>query len=171
MKTLIVSFVIWIFVVPVAVSVFLISMFLAAHSPDLYFTFAPLALALCLAAAPAVVRADDTIDNKLDATTLFGPSRSANMDEVLSGMSKVIDVPIKVDDEAFRREKVVFDGKKYAHVPRATLRNRTALEYLLGQVDARYELRGKTIMVIPMTRDGKELTFPPPKAKSSLGML
>ena len=46
MKTLIVSFVIWIFVVPVAVAVFLISMFLAAHSPDLY--FAPLALAFSI---------------------------------------------------------------------------------------------------------------------------
>ena len=48
MKTLIVSFVIWIFVVPVAVAVFLISMFLAAHSPDLYFTFTPLALAFSI---------------------------------------------------------------------------------------------------------------------------
>ena len=48
MKTLVVSFVIWIFVVPVAVAVFLISMFLAAHSPDLYFAFAPLALAFSI---------------------------------------------------------------------------------------------------------------------------
>jgi hypothetical protein len=45
MKTLIVSFVIWIFVVPVAVAVFFIFMFLAAHGPDLYFTVTPLALA------------------------------------------------------------------------------------------------------------------------------
>ena len=48
MKTLIISFVIWIFVVPVAVAVFLISMFLAAHSPDLYFTVIPLALAFSI---------------------------------------------------------------------------------------------------------------------------
>jgi hypothetical protein len=48
MKSLIVSFVIWIFVVPVAVAVFLISMFLAAHSPDRYFIFAPLALAFSI---------------------------------------------------------------------------------------------------------------------------
>jgi hypothetical protein len=48
MKTLIVSFVIWIFVVPVAVAVFFIFMFLAAHSPGLYFTFAPLALAFSI---------------------------------------------------------------------------------------------------------------------------
>jgi hypothetical protein len=48
MKTLIVSFVIWIFVVPVAVAVFLISKFLAAQSPDLYFTFTPLALAFSI---------------------------------------------------------------------------------------------------------------------------
>jgi hypothetical protein len=48
MKTLIVSFLIWIFVVPVAVVVFLIFMFLAAHSPDLYFTLAPLALAFSI---------------------------------------------------------------------------------------------------------------------------
>ena len=48
MKTLIVSFVIWIFVVPVAVAVFLIFMFLAAHSPDRYFIFTPLALAFSI---------------------------------------------------------------------------------------------------------------------------
>ena len=48
MKTLIVSFVIWIFVVPVAVAVFLIFMFLAAHSPDRYFIFGPLALAFSI---------------------------------------------------------------------------------------------------------------------------
>jgi hypothetical protein len=48
MKTLIVSFVIWIFVVPVAVAVFLIFMFLAAHSPDLYFTVTPLGLAFSI---------------------------------------------------------------------------------------------------------------------------
>ena len=39
MKTLIVSFAIWIFVVPAVVAVFLIFTFLAAHSPDLLFHF------------------------------------------------------------------------------------------------------------------------------------
>ena len=45
MKTLIVSFAIWIFVVPAGVTVFLIFTFLVAHSPDRYFTFATIALA------------------------------------------------------------------------------------------------------------------------------
>ena len=48
MKTLIVSFAIWIFVVPAVVTVFLIFTFLVAHSPDLYFTFASLALAFSI---------------------------------------------------------------------------------------------------------------------------
>jgi len=48
MKTLVVSFVIWIFVIPAAVAVFLIFTFLAAHIPDLYFTFASLALAFSI---------------------------------------------------------------------------------------------------------------------------
>ena len=44
MKTLVVSFVIWIFVIPAAVAVFLIFTFLAAHSQDRYFIFATFAL-------------------------------------------------------------------------------------------------------------------------------
>jgi len=48
MKTLIVSFAIWIFVVPAVVTVFLIFTFLVAHSPDRYFPFATLALAFSI---------------------------------------------------------------------------------------------------------------------------
>jgi len=48
MKTLVVSFEIWIFVIPAAVAVFLIFTFLAAHIPDLYFAFASLALAFSI---------------------------------------------------------------------------------------------------------------------------
>jgi hypothetical protein len=48
MKTLIVSFAIWIFVVPAVVTVFLIFTFLVAHSPDRYFAFATLALAFSI---------------------------------------------------------------------------------------------------------------------------
>jgi hypothetical protein len=44
MKTLIVSFTIWIFVVPAAVAVFLISTAVAVRTPDLYFAFTALAL-------------------------------------------------------------------------------------------------------------------------------
>jgi hypothetical protein len=44
MRTLIASLVIWIFVVPVAVAVFLIFTFLATLVPNLYFVFTPLAL-------------------------------------------------------------------------------------------------------------------------------
>ena len=46
MKTLIVSFAIWIFVVPAAVAVFLISTTVAVRTPDLYFIVVALALAL-----------------------------------------------------------------------------------------------------------------------------
>ena len=48
MKTLVVSFVIWIFVVPAAVAVFLIFTFLAVQIPDLYFAFASVALAFSI---------------------------------------------------------------------------------------------------------------------------
>ena len=48
MKTLIVSFAIWIFVVPAVVTVFLIFTFLVAHNRDRYFTFATLALAFSI---------------------------------------------------------------------------------------------------------------------------
>jgi hypothetical protein len=50
MKTLIVSFAIWIFVVPAAVAVFLISTTVAVRSPDLYFIVVALALALSILA-------------------------------------------------------------------------------------------------------------------------
>jgi hypothetical protein len=50
MKTLIVSFAIWIFVVPAVVAVFLISTAVAVHTPDLYFTFTGLALAISILA-------------------------------------------------------------------------------------------------------------------------
>jgi hypothetical protein len=50
MKTLIVSFAAWIFVVPAAVAVSLISTTVAVRAPDLYFTFTVLALALSILA-------------------------------------------------------------------------------------------------------------------------
>ena len=49
MKTLVVSFAIWIFVVPAVVTAFLIFTFLVAHSPDRYSTFATIALAFSIA--------------------------------------------------------------------------------------------------------------------------
>jgi hypothetical protein len=50
MKTLIVSFAIWIFIVPAAVAVFLISTTVAVSTADLYFTVTALALALSILA-------------------------------------------------------------------------------------------------------------------------
>ena len=50
MKTLIVSFAIWIFVVPAVVAIFLISTAVAVRTPDLYFTLTALALALSILA-------------------------------------------------------------------------------------------------------------------------
>ena len=50
MKVLIVSFAIWIFVVPAAVAVLLISPFIVARDPDLYFSFIALALGLAIIA-------------------------------------------------------------------------------------------------------------------------
>jgi len=48
MKTFIVCFVIWVFVVPAAVTVPLISTFIAARIPDFYFAFIALALTLSI---------------------------------------------------------------------------------------------------------------------------
>jgi len=50
MKTLIVSFAIWIFVVPAAVAAFLIYTTVAVRTPDLYFTVIAVALALSILA-------------------------------------------------------------------------------------------------------------------------
>jgi hypothetical protein len=50
MKTLIISFTIWIFLVPAVVAMFLISAAVAARTPDLYFTFTALALAFSILA-------------------------------------------------------------------------------------------------------------------------
>ena len=50
MKTLIVSFAIWIFVVPAVVAVFLISTTVAVRTPDPYFIVIALALALSILA-------------------------------------------------------------------------------------------------------------------------
>ena len=50
MKTLFVSFAIWIFVVPAAVAVFLIYTTVAGRTPDLYFSVIALALALSILA-------------------------------------------------------------------------------------------------------------------------
>ena len=48
MKTFILCFVIWVFVVPAAVTVPLISTFIEARIPDLYFAFIALALTLSI---------------------------------------------------------------------------------------------------------------------------
>jgi hypothetical protein len=48
MKPLIVSFAIWIFIVPAVVALFLIFTFLAAYGPDLYPALASLALAFSI---------------------------------------------------------------------------------------------------------------------------
>ena len=48
MKTLIVSFAIWLFIVPAVVALLLIFTFLAAYSPDLYPALASLALAFSI---------------------------------------------------------------------------------------------------------------------------
>ena len=53
MKTLIVSFAIWMLVVPVVVAVFLIFTFIAVRDPELYFAFTALALALSILAIPS----------------------------------------------------------------------------------------------------------------------
>jgi hypothetical protein len=50
MKALIVCFAIWIFVVPAAVAVLLVSTFIVVLSPDLYFSFIALALGLSITA-------------------------------------------------------------------------------------------------------------------------
>jgi hypothetical protein len=50
MKTLIISFTIWIFLVPAVVAMFLISTAIVARTPDLYLTFTALALALSILA-------------------------------------------------------------------------------------------------------------------------
>jgi len=50
MKTLIISFGIWVFVVPAVVAVFLIFTFIAMRDPDMYFSFIALALALSILA-------------------------------------------------------------------------------------------------------------------------
>lgn len=50
MKTLIVSFAIWLFIVPAVVALFLIFTFLATYSPDLYPMLASLALAFSVLA-------------------------------------------------------------------------------------------------------------------------
>lgn len=50
MKTLIISFTIWIFLVPAVVAMFLISTAVAARTADLYFTFTALALAFSILA-------------------------------------------------------------------------------------------------------------------------
>ena len=46
MKTFIISFAIWVFVVPAAVTVFLIFRLIVTRTPDLYFTLITLALTL-----------------------------------------------------------------------------------------------------------------------------
>ncbi len=50
MKTLIISFAIWVFVVPVVVALFLMFTFIAMRNPDLYFAFTAIALILSILA-------------------------------------------------------------------------------------------------------------------------
>ena len=84
MKTLIVSFAIWIFVVPAAVAVFLISTAVAVRTPDLYFTFTTLALALSILAmvsGPSWLEpfftAQRSVISKNSATHKFNPGDKA----------------------------------------------------------------------------------------------
>ena len=50
MKTLIISFGIWVFVVPAVVGVFLVCTFIAMRNPDVYFAFSAVALAISVLA-------------------------------------------------------------------------------------------------------------------------
>ena len=70
MKTLIVSFAAWIFVVPAAVAVSLISTTVAVRAPDLYFTFTVLALALSIL---AMVSGPSWLEPFLTASVLSFP--------------------------------------------------------------------------------------------------
>src|SRR5579859_5135255 len=74
-------------------------------------------------------RADDSVDDKLDAPLALAP-RPRLLADTLAELSKRIGVAVAVDYAAFGREKMEFNGKQKTWVSRATFRGRTTLEWV-----------------------------------------
>src|SRR5258708_2372444 len=111
---------------------------------------AALALILGLATfSPVGARADDAVDGKLDRLTDFDRAIFDKLDNLFTFLSQRFDVAIVVDDAAFKREKMTYDGAKKVRFPRASVRLRTSLEWVLDQVDLRYEVRDNKVVIIP----------------------
>src|SRR5262249_55188293 len=117
---------------------------------------------------PAALRAEDSVDAKLDALIVLewsGTGQNRHLDDAVADLAKRIGVTVKVDDAAFRREKAAFDGAKTVKFLGRNVRGRTALEWVLDQAEVRYEVRDKIVMIIPAKRGGKDVPFPPAKTR------
>src|SRR5262249_43258240 len=104
-----------------------------------------------------------SVDAKLDALIILerrGSGQNRRLDDAVADLAKRIGIAVKVDDAAVRREKAAHDGAKTVKFLGRNVRGRTALEWVLDQADLRYEVRDKTVMIIPMTRAGKNVPFP-----------
>lgn len=117
---------------------------------------------------PRAARAEDSVDDKLDTVLILerrGSGRNRQLDDAVADLAKRMGVAIKVDDAAFRQEKIIYNGGQTIKFLGRNVRGRTALEWVLDQADVRYEVRDKTVMIIPKTRGGKDVPFAPAKTK------
>src|SRR5712692_2341152 len=108
---------------------------------------------------PVAARADDAVDAKLDRMVDIERPLSGKLDDLFKSLSKEFEITIAVDDSAFKREKMAYNGAQKAAFPKASVRLRTALEWVLDQADLRYEVRDNKVMIIPLNRGGKEVAF------------
>ena len=82
--------------------------------------------------------------------------------EVIDLLSNTYGLKIEVDKEAFAAEKREFPNDIKAWLPRfPSMHLETALRFALAPADAVFEIRGKTIVIVPNQKQGKAVSFPP----------
>jgi len=86
----------------------------------------------------------------------------APLHEVVDLLSREFGLKTEVDLQAFAAEKRDYPKNAQVSIPRMpSMYLETALRYALSPADAVFEIRGKTIVVVPNRKQGKLVEFPP----------
>jgi len=103
----------------------------------------------------------DDVQEKLVKNVDLDKPFEADLKDVLTFLSDRFDLKIEVDQEAFaiekRKDPIFF---RVASPPMPGVFLDTTLRFMLTQADAVYELRGKSIVVVPNRSKGLPVRFP-----------
>jgi hypothetical protein len=86
----------------------------------------------------------------------------APLHEVVDLLSREFGLKIEVDLQAFAAEKRNYPKDDQVSIPRIpSISLETALRYALSPAGAVFEIRGKTVVILPNRKQGKAVDFPP----------